>query len=44
MSKSMNTMMASANPHKVLPKIPAKKIPNVLIHEIIDGKPLYRKG
>jgi hypothetical protein len=37
-------MIASANPRKVLPKIPAKNIPNVLIHEIIDGKPLYRKG
>jgi hypothetical protein len=37
-------MMASANPHKVLPKISAKKVPNVLIHEIIDGKPYYLKG
>ena len=37
-------MIASANPRKVLPKIPAKNIPSVLIHEIIDGKPLYRKG
>ncbi|CAG5008101.1 hypothetical protein DYBT9275_04193 [Dyadobacter sp. CECT 9275] len=24
--------------------IPAQMIPNALIHEIIDGKPLYRKG
>ncbi|MEO6283882.1 MAG: Uma2 family endonuclease [Dyadobacter sp.] len=37
-------MIASTTPRKVLPKIPASKIPNVLIHEIIDGKPLYRKG
>jgi hypothetical protein len=37
-------MIASPGPRKVLPKIPAKNIPNVLIHEIIDGKPLYRKG
>jgi len=37
-------MIASPGPRKVLPKIPAKNIPSVLIHEIIDGKPLYRKG
>jgi hypothetical protein len=28
----------------ILPKIPAKRIPAALIHEIIDGKPIYRKG
>ncbi|WP_221394508.1 Uma2 family endonuclease [Dyadobacter sp. NIV53] len=37
-------MIASPGPRKVLQKIPAKNIPSVLIHEIIDGKPLYRKG
>ena len=38
-------MIASSNPQKVLPKkIFAKNIPDVLIHEIIDGIPLYRKG
>ena len=37
-------MIASPGPRKVLPKISAKNIPSVLIHEIIDGKPLYRKG
>ena len=37
-------MIASPGPRKVLPKIPAKNIPSVLIHEVIDGKPLYRKG
>jgi len=37
-------MIASPGPRKVLPKIPAKNIPSVLIHEIINGKPLYRKG
>ncbi|TDE11588.1 Uma2 family endonuclease [Dyadobacter psychrotolerans] len=37
-------MIASPGPRKVLPKITAKSIPSVLIHEIIDGKPLYRKG
>ncbi len=37
-------MIASSAPHKVLPKIPARKIPDFLIHEIIDGKPFYRKG
>lgn len=37
-------MIASPGPRKVLPKIPVKNIPSVLIHEIIDGKPLYRKG
>ena len=38
-------MIASSNPQRVLPKtISAKNIPDVLIHEIIDGIPLYRKG
>ncbi|WP_234605413.1 Uma2 family endonuclease [Dyadobacter chenwenxiniae] len=45
MSKSIGHMIASSNPQKVLPKnISAKNIPDVLIHEIIDGIPLYRKG
>jgi hypothetical protein len=38
-------MIAAKSPIKViLPKIPAKRIPAALIHEIIDGKPIYRKG
>lgn len=38
-------MIASSNPQKFLPKkISARNIPDVLIHEIIDGIPLYRKG
>ena len=38
-------MIASSNPQKFLPKkISAGNIPDVLIHEIIDGIPLYRKG
>lgn len=37
-------MIAFPGPRKVLPKIAAKNIPNVLIHEIINSKPLYRKG
>ncbi|MCF0051044.1 Uma2 family endonuclease [Dyadobacter sp. LJ53] len=37
-------MIASSTPHSVSPKIAAAKIPNVLIHEIIDGKPYYLKG
>ncbi|MCE7073278.1 Uma2 family endonuclease [Dyadobacter sp. CY327] len=45
MSKSIGHMIASSNPQRVLPKtISAKNIPDVLIHEIIDGIPLYRKG
>jgi hypothetical protein len=45
MSKSLGHMIASSTPQKVLPKnISAKNIPHVLIHEIIDGTPLYRKG
>ncbi|MCE7041980.1 Uma2 family endonuclease [Dyadobacter sp. CY312] len=43
-SKTSLAMIASPGPSKVLPKISAKNIPSVLIHEIIDGKPLYRKG
>lgn len=37
-------MIATANPRILLPKIPAKKIPNYLIYEIIDGKPVYYKN
>lgn len=38
-------MIASSNPSRVVPKnISAENIPDVLIHEIIDGIPLYRKG
>ena len=38
-------MIASSNPSRVMPKnISAENIPDVLIHEIIDGIPLYRKG
>ncbi|MCE6988686.1 Uma2 family endonuclease [Dyadobacter sp. CY323] len=37
-------MIASPNPGKVFPKAFSSKIPNVLIHEIIDGRPYYRKG
>lgn len=44
MSKSIGHMIASSNPHGISPKIAAAKIPNVLIHEIIDGKPYYWKG
>ncbi|USJ35295.2 Uma2 family endonuclease [Dyadobacter fanqingshengii] len=45
MSKSIGHMIASSNPLRVLPKtISAENIPDVLIHEIIDGIPLYRKG
>jgi hypothetical protein len=37
-------MIATKSPRKVLPRIPAKKIPLALIYEIIDGKPIYYKG
>lgn len=37
-------MIASTGPGNVLTAVSEKDIPNVLIHEIIDGKPLYRKG
>ncbi|NIJ55352.1 Uma2 family endonuclease [Dyadobacter arcticus] len=37
-------MIASPVPSNVFPKASAKNVPNVLIHEIIDGKPYYRKG
>jgi hypothetical protein len=37
-------MIATANPRILLPKIPSKKIPNYLIYEIIDGKPVYYKN
>ncbi|MCE6988685.1 Uma2 family endonuclease [Dyadobacter sp. CY323] len=37
-------MMASPNPRNVLPKVSAKRVPDVLVHEIIDGIPYYRKG
>ena len=36
--------MASPNPRNVLPKVSAKRVPDVLVHEIIDGIPYYRKG
>jgi hypothetical protein len=42
--KNINTMIATKSPRKVLPRIPAKKIPSALIYEIIDGKPIYYKG
>ena len=38
------TMIASPGPGRVSTEISANEIPSVLIHEIIDGKPLYRKG
>jgi rRNA-processing protein FCF1 len=44
MSKSIGHMIASSNPHKGPTNTSAKNIPDVLIHEIIDGIPLYRKG
>ncbi|WP_159468971.1 Uma2 family endonuclease [Dyadobacter sp. 3J3] len=37
-------MIASIGPAQVLTKNIDTEIPSVLIHEIIDGKPLYRKG
>ncbi|MCF0056727.1 Uma2 family endonuclease [Dyadobacter sp. CY356] len=37
-------MIASPGPGRILTEISANEIPSVLIHEIIDGKPLYRKG
>ena len=37
-------MIASIGPDSVLTKNSDTEIPSVLIHEIIDGKPLYRKG
>jgi len=37
-------MVAVRNLHKKLPKIPVKKIPALLIYEVIDGKPIYYKG
>jgi Uma2 family endonuclease len=37
-------MIATKSPRKVLPRIPAKKIPASLIYEIMDGKPIYYKG
>ncbi len=37
-------MIASPDPRKILSRIPAKNVPNVLIHEIINGQPLYRRG
>ena len=44
MGKSIRHMIASPNPRSVSQKIVAAEIPNVLIHEIIDGKPYYLKG
>lgn len=37
-------MIANKSPYRTLPRIPAKKIPPVLLYEIIDGKPVYYKG
>jgi hypothetical protein len=37
-------MIATKGPRKALPRIPAKKIPEALIYEIIDGKPIYYRG
>ncbi len=37
-------MIASPYPARIPEKISGKKIPSVLIHEIIDGKPYYLKG
>lgn len=37
-------MIASTRPGQVLTENFDTNIPSVLIHEIIDGKPLYRKG
>lgn len=37
-------MIASPTPARIPEKISGKKIPSVLIHEIIDGKPYYLKG
>lgn len=38
------TMIASPGPGRISTEISTNDIPSVLIHEIIDGKPLYRKG
>ena len=38
------TMIASPGPGTISTEISTNEIPSVLIHEIIDGKPLYRKG
>lgn len=37
-------MIASSTPQRISTRLPASKIPNILIHEIIDGKPYYLKG
>jgi hypothetical protein len=37
-------MLASINPKISLPKIPVKKIPQHLIYEIFEGKPVYYKN
>ena len=37
-------MIASTGPSRFLTAFSEKDIPNVLIHEIIDGKPFDRKG
>jgi hypothetical protein len=37
-------MIASASPKIALPKIPFKKIPQYLIYEVFDGKPVYYKN
>ncbi|QRR03224.1 Uma2 family endonuclease [Dyadobacter sandarakinus] len=37
-------MIATPYPSTATHKIGGQTVPNVLIHEVIDGKPLYRKG
>ncbi len=37
-------MITTKSTKKILPRIPAKKIPSSLIYEIMDGKPIYYKG
>ncbi|QRR03225.1 Uma2 family endonuclease [Dyadobacter sandarakinus] len=37
-------MIATPYPSNASHKIGGQTVPNVLIHEVIDGKPLYRKG
>jgi hypothetical protein len=44
MRKSITQMITPSTPRKVSARSIATRIPNVLIYEIIDGKPYYRKG
>ncbi len=37
-------MIATKSPFRTLPKVSAKKIPSVLIYEVMDGSPIYYKG